>query len=108
MSWIDLDDLVGLILHLLYDDSLRGPVNATSPHPVTNATFVSALGRTLGRPTIVPIPGLAVRAALGQLGTEALLWGQRAIPEKMSQAGFEYFYDGVENSLRFQLGKTES
>lgn len=107
VSWIDLDDLVGLIQHAIYDDTLRGPVNATSPNPVTNATFTSALGRALGRPTVIPVPALAVKAAFGELGTEALLWGQRAIPEKATKAGFDFFYEGVEDSLRFQLGRME-
>jgi uncharacterized protein len=107
MSWIDLDDLVGLILHVLYDDSLRGPVNATAPNPVTNSAFTSALGRALGRPTVLPVPGLAVKAAFGQLGTEALLWGQRVLPQKATESGFDFFYEGVEDSLRFQLGRME-
>jgi NAD dependent epimerase/dehydratase family enzyme len=72
---------------------------------VTNATFTSALGRVLGRPTIVPVPALAVRALFGQLGTEALLWGQRVIPKRALSSGFSYFYEGVEESLRFQLGR---
>lgn len=108
MSWIDLDDLVGLIQHVLYDDSLKGPVNATSPHPVTNATFTSALGRALARPTVLPVPGLAVKALFGELGTEALLWGQRVIPRKILDSGFEFFYEGVEDSLRFQLGRMDA
>ncbi len=107
MSWIDLDDLVGLIQHTLYDDSLHGPVNATAPTPVPNAAFTSALGRALGRPTVVPVPGFAVKAAFGELGTEALLWGQRVRPEKALNSGFEFFYKGVEDSLRFQLGRVE-
>ena len=107
MSWIDLDDLVGLIQHALYDDSMRGPVNATSPNPVPNATFTSALGRALGRPTVVPVPGLAVKAVFGELGKEVLLWGQRVIPDKAVKSGFEFFYEGVEDSLRFQLGRME-
>lgn len=107
MSWIDLDDLVGLIQHVLYTDSLRGPVNATSPHAVTNATFTSALGRALGRPTVIPVPALAVKAVFGELGKEALLWGQRVVPEKAMASGFDFFYEGVEESLRFQLGRTE-
>jgi uncharacterized protein (TIGR01777 family) len=105
LSWIDLDDLVGLIHHSLYTEDLRGPVNATAPHPVTNAAFSAALGRALGRPTVIPVPGLAVKAAFGQLGTEALLWGQRVIPKKATDSGFEFFYEGIEDSLRFQLGK---
>ncbi len=105
MSWIDLDDVTGLILHALYDGTLEGPVNATAEHPVTNAVFTSALGRVLGRPTVVPVPAIAVRAAFGELGQEALLWGQRAVPQKAIDAGFEFFHQGVEDSLRFQLGR---
>ncbi|MDG2282643.1 MAG: DUF1731 domain-containing protein, partial [Longimicrobiales bacterium] len=63
--------------------------------------------RALGRPTVVPVPGFAVKAAFGELGTEALLWGQRVRPEKALNSGFEFFYKGVEDSLRFQLGRVE-
>jgi len=108
MSWIDLDDLVALIQQALYTESLRGPVNATAPNPVTNATFTSALGRALGRPTVLPVPGLAVKAVFGELGTEALLWGQRVLPRKATESGFRFFYEGVEDSLRFQLGRESS
>jgi len=107
ISWIDLDDLVAVIYHVLNNESLRGPVNATAPHPVTNATFTSALGRALGRPTVIPVPALAVKAAFGELGKEALLWGQRVVSRKLSDTGFEFFYEGVEDSMRFQLGRTE-
>ena len=107
MSWIDLDDLTGLILHCIHDDSLRGPVNATAANPVTNAVFTSALGRALGRPTVLPVPAIAVKAVFGELGKEVLLWGQRVVPRKALDAGFEFFYDGVEDSLRFQLGRME-
>jgi len=105
LSWIDLDDLIALIVHALYTDSLSGPVNATAPHPVTNATFTAALGRVLGRPTVFPVPAVAVKAMFGQLGTEALLWGQRVLPTKATKSGFRFFYEGVEESLRFQLGR---
>jgi hypothetical protein len=107
LSWIDPDDLTALVLEAIYDDAMRGPVNATSPNPVTNSTFTSALGRALGRPTVIPVPGFAVKAAFGELGTEALLWGQRVIPKRAMEAGFDFFYEGVEDSLRFQLGRME-
>ena len=106
-SWIDLDDTTGLILHALYEEGLSGPVNATAANPVTNAVFTSALGRALGRPTVVPVPALAVKAAFGELGREVLLWGQRVVPRKALDSGFEFFYEGVEDSLRFQLGRME-
>lgn len=106
LSWIDLDDLVGIILRALYDPTLDGAVNATAPNPVTNAAFTDALGRALGRPTVLPVPALAVKAVFGQLGEEALLWGQRVIPARLEKSGFRWFYEGVEDSLRFQLGRT--
>ncbi|MEM7415486.1 MAG: TIGR01777 family oxidoreductase [Gemmatimonadota bacterium] len=105
MSWIDLDDLIASIVHAIYAENLSGPVNATAPNPVPNSTFTGALGRALGRPTIVPVPALAVKAVFGELGTEALLWGQRVMPTKLLESGFEFFYEGVEDSLRFQLGR---
>ncbi|HSG09838.1 MAG TPA: TIGR01777 family oxidoreductase [Longimicrobiales bacterium] len=104
-SWIDMDDLVGVLYRALLDGGLSGVVNATAPNPVTNSAFTDALGRTLGRPTVLPVPALAVKAAFGQLGQEALLWGQRVLPAKLEKAGFRFFYEGVEESLRFQLGK---
>jgi uncharacterized protein (TIGR01777 family) len=104
-SWIDLDDLVGAIVHAVFEPSLSGAVNATAPNPVTNASFTDALGRVLGRPTLIPVPALAVKAAFGQLGEEALLWGQRVVPSKLEKSGFRFFYEGVEDSLRFQLGR---
>ena len=104
-SWVDLDDVVGSILHCLMVPSLSGPVNVTGPNPVTNATFTSVFGRVLGRPTVLPVPSLAVKAAFGQLGQEALLWGQRVFPTKLEKSGFDFFYEGVEESLRFQLGR---
>ncbi len=106
MSWIDLDDHVAVILHALRDEGLRGPVNAVAPHPVTNATFTSALGRVLGRPTIIPVPALAVRAAFGEMGEELLLQGQRVLPAKLAERGFRFAFESVEESLRFQLGHT--
>jgi uncharacterized protein (TIGR01777 family) len=107
MSWIDLDDVVGLIGHLLFDERARGPVNATAPHPVTNATFASTLGRVLGRPTLIPVPAFAVKAAFGQMGQETLLWGQRVLPAKAQELGYDFAYEGLEDSLRFQLGRVE-
>jgi len=108
MSWIDLDDLVALVHHALHDEELRGPVNGTAPHPVTNSTFTSTLGRVLGRPTVIPVPGFAVKAAFGEMGEEVLLKGQRVLPAKALERGFRFDYEGLEDSLRFQLGCPET
>lgn len=107
LAWIDPDDHVGLLHRALTRTSLRGPMNAASPHPVPNATFTDALGRVLGRPTVVPAPAPAVKLLLGRMGEEALLQGQRAVPRKALDDGYVFRCPGVEESLRFQLGRTE-
>jgi len=105
MSWIDLDDHVGLILHILRTPDLRGPVNSTAPNPVPNASFTAALGRTLGRPTILPAPALAIRTLLGEMGEELLLQGQRVIPQRALTTGYHFLFPDLEDSLAHQLGR---
>ena len=104
VPWIDLDDVMGIQLHALMTD-LAGPINVCAPHPVTNAAFADALGRVLGRPSLVPVPALMVKTGLGQMGEECLLWGQRARPARLLQAGYTFLMEGIEQSLRFQLGR---
>ena len=105
VSWIDHDDLLGLIVHLIHTPAIRGAVNATAPYPVPNSTFTDTLGRVLERPTLIPVPGLAVRALFGEMGTEMLLKGQRVQPAMAENSGFEFMYPGLEESLRHQLGR---
>ncbi len=105
-SWIDLDDHVGLILHLLGTPEVRGAVNSTAPNPVPNASFTDTLGRVLGRMTILPAPALAIEALLGQMGRELLLQGQRVLPEKALSSGYAFLFEDLEDSLRHQLGRT--
>ena len=103
--WIDLDDEIGVIHHALMSDGLRGPLNSTAPHPVPQATFAAALGRVLGRPTVLPVPRLAIRSIFGEMGKELFLQGQRAKPERTIETGYRFLEEGLEESLRFQLGK---
>jgi len=105
VSWIDHDDLLTLIHHVIWTDSISGAVNATSPYAVPNATFTDTLGRVLRRPTLLPIPRLAVRAVLGEMGRETLLSSARAQPDVAQETGFEFQYPGLEESLLYQLGK---
>ena len=104
LPWIGLDDTLGLILHAIATADVRGPINVTAPFPVTNATFTSALGRVLGRPTVLPVPSLAVYALLGEMGRTVLLGGQRAVPEKAKSTGYEFLHPSIEEALRFGLG----
>ncbi|MFO8173446.1 MAG: DUF1731 domain-containing protein, partial [Longimicrobiales bacterium] len=108
MSWIDLDDETGLIYHALANDAVKGPLNATAPHPVQNSTFTSVLGRVLKRPTLIPVPSLGVKALFGEMGEELLLFGARVLPAKAQDTGYEFRYPSLEESLRFQLGRPDT
>lgn len=90
MSWISLRDLTALITFCLQTDSVQGALNATAPTPVTNAEFAAALGRSLGRPAVVPVPAFTLRLAFGQMADETLLSSIRALPEKALAAGFTF------------------
>ena len=105
VSWIDHDDLVALIHHAITTPALRGPVNATTPHPVPNSTFTTILGRVLRRPTLLPVPSLAVKGMFGEMGTALLLEGARVFPEAAGRSGFRFDHEGLEESLRYQLGE---
>jgi uncharacterized protein (TIGR01777 family) len=99
--WIHLADEVGAIRYLLTHD-IAGPVNLTAPNPVPNAEFIAALGSVLHRPTVLPAPGFALRAALGQFA-EDVLTGQRALPAVLSEAGYPFRYPDLEPALRAAL-----
>lgn len=98
MSWIHLEDLCSLIHFCLPESTLRGVLNAVSPHPVTNATFTRALGRALHRPAILPVPAVALRLLFGEM-SEILLGSQRAVPEAALAAGFEFQYPEIAAAL---------
>ena len=88
--WISLRDEVGLIVWALDDERVRGTLNATGPAPVTNREFSKALGRALGRPAIVPAPKLALVARFGTEAADSLAGGQRAVPRRALDLGFEF------------------
>ena len=88
-SWVTLDDAIAAYLFAL-EHPLEGPINVTAPGTVTNSEFTKALGRALKRPTIFPLPALAVRTAFGKMGEEMLLGGQRVEPTKLGDAGFAF------------------
>ena len=105
MSWIALDDAIGIVLHALSTPALSGPVNAVSPNPVTNQTFTKALGRVLSRPTFGPLPAFAVKLAFGEMGEELLLASTRVEPHRLQEAGYAFRFPDLEGALRHVLGK---
>jgi uncharacterized protein (TIGR01777 family) len=103
VSWIAMDDLLEIFLHLLATPALSGPVNCTAPQPVTNREFASALGHALGRPAVVPVPAFALRMAFGAEGAEMLTGGQRVLPARLLESGFRFRHPAVEPALRHLL-----
>ncbi|MEA2686716.1 MAG: uncharacterized protein QOE93_1911 [Actinomycetota bacterium] len=106
LSWISLDDEVAAIGHVLATDSITGPVNLTAPAPVTNAEFTKALGQVLGRPTVLPVPKLALHTMFGkEMVAEMLFAGQRVLPAVLQASGFTFVDTEIEAALRRILGK---
>jgi uncharacterized protein len=89
MSWVHRDDVVGLLREAVGNAEYAGPVNATSPNPVTNRDFTRALGRALHRPTVLPVPGIGLRLLLGEMAT-MLLTGQRVLPKAAERLGYAW------------------
>lgn len=102
-SWISIDDHVAAMLHII-DGDLSGPVNLVAPNPVTNAEFTSALGKAVGRPTLLPTPRFAVDLRLGKEAAEALLyWSARVIPDALVDSGFEFQHPTIDKALEAVL-----
>ncbi|MCA6125836.1 TIGR01777 family oxidoreductase [Bradyrhizobium sp. WSM 1704] len=99
MSWIERDDLVRLIAHVIATPELSGPINATAPIPVTNTTFTEELGRRLHRPTIFRVPGALLRTLGGDFANELLLGGQRVLPNKALSNGFVFRHETLRSAF---------
>ena len=96
-SWITLHDQIRAICHLLESD-LSGPVNLTSPNPVTNQDFTAALARALHRPALLPVPGFALKIALGGFSTE-ILGSKKVLPQALLDSGFTFDYPHITSAL---------
>jgi uncharacterized protein (TIGR01777 family) len=102
MSWIHVDDVVGLYLAALDGDDWNGPVNGCAPGAVTNAEFSHALGRALHRPAVLPVPGLALRAMYGTMA-EIVTGGQRMVPRRPQALGYRWAHTDLDEALRSAL-----
>ncbi|CCE09642.1 conserved membrane hypothetical protein [Bradyrhizobium sp. STM 3843] len=99
MSWIERDDLVRLIAHVIARQDLSGPINATAPLPVRNLTFTAELARRLRRPALLRVPAALLRKIGGDLANELLLGGQRVLPNKALSNGFVFRYQSLRSAL---------
>lgn len=107
MSWIHIDDLISIMLYIKENPSLRGPINAVAPNPVRNNDFTQALASALHRPAILPAPGFALKLLLGEFAN-VLLGSQRALPEVLQQAGYEYAHSEIKTALQSLVQSPQS
>jgi uncharacterized protein (TIGR01777 family) len=103
MSWIALEDITRIIEFAMQDESLRGPVNAVSPHPVSNREFAKTLGRVLSRPSVCFLPGFAARLAFGEMADALLLASARISPARLTEAKYSFRFPMLEDALRNAL-----
>jgi uncharacterized protein (TIGR01777 family) len=99
LSWIHIDDEVGLLLWALDNEAATGVVNATAPNPVTNREFSRALGQALGRPAVVPVPGFVLDLKFGREFGAVLRGGQRVVPRRARDLGYEFRYSDIDEAL---------
>jgi uncharacterized protein len=102
VPWVHHEDVIGVYLRAIGDAAWSGPVNATAPEPVTNRELSKALGRALHRPAIAPVPGLAVKLLYGEMAM-LVLTGQRAVPRRTLELGYEFRHPDLDESLRAVL-----
>ncbi len=102
MSWVHIDDVVGILLHAV-EQGIHGTMNATAPEPRTNRGFATAVGAALGRPSFFPTPGFMLRVALGRFA-EVLTTGQRVMPKQTLATGYAFKHPAIEPALRDLLG----
>ncbi|MBN2319999.1 MAG: TIGR01777 family oxidoreductase [Acidobacteria bacterium] len=108
MSWIALQDITGIIEFAIRNESLRGPVNAVSPNPVSNREFAKTLGRVLSRPSFLMLPGFAARLAFGEMADALLLASARVSPSRLTDAKYSFRFPTLEEALRNVLRKSNS
>ena len=105
LPWIHVADVVGIYLQAIDDERYSGPINATAPHPVSNQEFSKALGRALKRPAIAPIPAFAIRALYGGMA-KLVVEGQRALPRRALELGYEFRHPDLDEALQSALRET--
>ena len=103
MSWITIEDLVGVLDYAIHNGSLHGPVNAVSPNPLTNQDFSIMLGRVLSKPSFLALPAFAARIAFGEMADALLLASARVLPTRLKESGYIFQFPEVEGALRHVL-----
>ena len=103
MSWVHIDDEIGILLWALDNEKVSGTINSTAPKPVTNREFSRAIGRALGRPASMPVPGFVLDLKFGKEFGQVLRGGQRVMPRRALDLGYEFRYTDIDSALKSLL-----
>ncbi len=106
-SWIHVDDQVGIMLHILEDERISGPVNVSAPHPVRHQEYASIVGKVLGKPASRKIPGWMLKWFVMGEPAEIIIHGRRMIPQKMLEMGYAFKFSECEQAVRDILVKNK-
>jgi uncharacterized protein (TIGR01777 family) len=105
ISWITLEDAVGIVRAAVFNEQLSGPVNVVTPNPVTNSEFTRIVAATLHRPAIFPAPAFALRLALGEMADALLLASQRVVPERLIAIPYPFRFADLSAALQAILAR---
>ena len=103
ISWVTINDVVGIINHIIKNKNLKGPINIVSPNPVTNHNFTKTLGKILNRPTFFPLPAFLAKILLGEMAQELLLSSTKVIPSKLQKSGYIFKNATLKNAFKNML-----
>ena len=104
ISWIGLDDAIGVLYFLMCSDRAQGAFNVVAPRSATNREFTQALASVLRRPAFAPVPAPAIRALFGEMGDQLILKGQSVVPARLAELGFRWLEPTLDGALRWELG----
>jgi len=99
LSWIHLDDWVGLVAWAIANPAVSGPVNACAPNPVPNREIARAIGRAVHRPSMAPVPAFVMKTMFGQMASDTLLRGQRVLPRRAIELGYQFRYPTIDQAM---------
>ena len=105
-SWVSRDELASIVQHVLVTDTLVGPVNPVSPHPVRNADMAATLSRALGQKPGLPMPAFLLRLLIGEMAQALILASRRLEPRKLIATGYRFRFPELEAALRHELAVT--
>ena len=103
-SWVGRDELASIVQHVLITETLAGPVNPVSPHPMRNAEFAATVSRALGARPGLPLPAFLLRLMLGEMADALILASRRIEPRRLLDSGYQFRFPKLEQALRHELG----